>query len=110
MLPNLAVVRHLDEIINLRSGPDARRSKCAAIDGRAGADFHVVVDFHMSQLRHFHMRPVLRAITKSVRADHAPGVDDDPRAENGASVKNDVWMQFRVRADPAVRPDADAVP
>src|SRR6266540_691986 len=64
------VVGDHDLVVDLRAGPDPRGPKRAAIDCRAGPDLDVVFNLDPAELWHFHVLAALKAIAKSVSADH----------------------------------------
>src|SRR5260370_8391395 len=68
-----AVVADVDEVIDLRSPANARDFERAAVNGRVGADFHIVFDLKLPDLRKFFIpAPGLVAdIAKSIAAPHA---------------------------------------
>src|SRR5205823_1172865 len=96
-------------VVDLRPGPDPRRAERAPVDRRAGADFHVVFDHHVADLRHFNVLAVHGAVAEAIGPDDAVRVDHDPLAEDRAVVQGDVRVECRVTPDPAVRADANAV-
>ena len=70
-LADLDVVRDLNEIVNFRAFADASFAECAAINAGVRADFHIVFDYHRSDLRKFYI--AVRAvahIAETVRAYH----------------------------------------
>ena len=72
VLADVAVVAHVHQVVELRSAADPRLLQRAAVDGRVGADLHVVLNHQRPLLRKLRVRAGLRVahIAKSVRAQH----------------------------------------
>ncbi len=71
----------------------------------APADFHVVADLDVTELRRFNVLAFLRSVAEAVGADHGPRLKNDPVAEDRVVVKNGVRMQGYVVAETAVAAD-----
>ena len=78
------VVRHEDLVVDLHALLDPRHAETGAVDGRARADLHVVVDAHDAVLRHLHEPAERGVVAESVRADHGVAVDDHAVADDAA--------------------------
>src|SRR5713101_3459920 len=102
---DFAVVADLHEIVDLRAFANDRGLERAAVDGGAGADFHVVADLHMAQLRNLVVASVVQSITESVRADHRVGRNRDAMNQDSAVVKNGMGIEGDVVAEPAKSAD-----
>ena len=57
-------------------GANARGFKGAAVDGGASADFHVVADLDMAELRHLDVFAAVQAVAEAVGADDGVGMND----------------------------------
>ena len=119
----------MNKIIDFRALTDDGRSQRAAINGRVRADFHVVLDDHMADLRHFAMAAFIKNVTVAIRAndrasvngdalpDLALGIDDDVRKQANvvtklaiaadviAAQQRGTRADFHARADDAIGPD-----
>src|SRR5262249_39443236 len=104
-----AVVSDLHEIIDLRSFADPRGLERAAVDGRAGADLHVVADLDVAELWHLDMSAILKAVAKTIRANHRVGMHDHAVAKDRAVVEHDVGMQDYIIAEAAEPADGNAM-
>src|SRR5216683_5328114 len=107
--PDLAVVADLHEIIDLGAFANDRGLERAAVDGGAGADFHVIADLHMAELRDFVVASVMQAIAESVRADHRAGMDRDAMTQNGAVIKDGMRIESDIISKPAKSADYRSV-
>src|SRR3954447_9601636 len=106
------VVRNLDQVVDLRPASDDSLAQGGAIDARAGAELHVVLDASDAGLRHLAMhRSVAIALdvegeSESVRSDHGVGLQDDaiaedaPLAHDGAAVEDAAAPHSRLVQDP----------
>ena len=63
VLPDLAVVADVNEVVDLCSAPNARFVERAAIDRGVRSDLDVILDDQPSHLRKFFVVPVLRSRT-----------------------------------------------
>ena len=116
--PDAHAVRDLDEIVDLRPLPDAGFANGRTIDRRIGADLHVVLDHHITDLRDLVVAAIgvageAETVTPDDRAvlhddavaelhafpdgdasvDHTVGTDDRTTAND------DVWVHDRARSD-----------
>src|SRR5262249_56337208 len=66
VLADLAVVGHLDEVVDLGAAADARGLEGAAVHGGAGADLDVVADLDVAELRHLHVLAVREAVAEAI--------------------------------------------
>ena len=96
------VVGDLNQIIYFCSFADNGRSKRAAIDGDIGADFNIVTDDDVANLRHFEMSAGIEHISEAIGADNCAGVNADAIADFGAGIKDDTWKKVDLLAKLAV--------
>jgi hypothetical protein len=73
----LRVVPNLDQIINLGALAEHRVAERAAVDGRTGADLHVVLDNHTAQLRNLGVPRGAGGEAEARLADLGAGQDVD---------------------------------
>src|SRR6202035_1870783 len=99
--PDLAVVSDLHQIVDLGALADDGVAAGAAVDGRIGADLHIVLNDDAAGLRDFLMALRARQIAKTVLADTGARVDDDAIADQR-------MLDRRAGADRAIAADADA--
>src|SRR6266478_2213906 len=102
---DLAVVADLHEIVDLSAFANDRGLEGAAVDGGAGADFHVIADLHMAQLRNFVVTSVVQAVAEAVRANDRVGVNRDAVAQNGAVIKDGMRIEDDIISEPAKSAD-----
>ena len=81
IVADLHVVRNLHQVINLRALADDRRAERATIHGHIRADFDVVADDHIADLRHLAMNGAVKHVTKSIRADDRARMDANSFAD-----------------------------
>jgi hypothetical protein len=86
VLPDFAVVADVNEIIQLYAGGDPGVCEGASIDGGVGADFHVIANFDNSSLREFPMLTVTEGVSKTIGANHGPGVNFHAVADAHAAI------------------------
>src|SRR6202171_4983322 len=92
------VVSDLHQIVDLGALADDGISGRAAVDGRIGADLHVVLDDDAAGLRNLLMSPRARQIAEAVLPDTDTRMDDDAIADQG-------MLDRRAGADGAVAAD-----
>ena len=101
--PDRAVVSDLHQIVDLGALADDGIAGGAAVDGRIGADLHIVLNDDAAGLRDFLMALRARQIAKPVLADTGARMDDDAIADQR-------MLDRRAGADRAVAADANARP
>jgi hypothetical protein len=130
ILADAAVVRDVDEVVDLGAGADERVADAPAVDCRVGADLDVVADQAAPDVWNLLVPAVAKDVPEAVRPDAGPGVDRDttpelhprverhvreqaaalthadPRADDAMSVDDDVVTQRRAVTDHGVRADA----
>src|ERR1019366_6780570 len=99
------VVRDLDEVVNFRAFADDRRAQRSAINRHVGADFHVVADDDISDLRHFAVNAAVLHVTEAVRANHRAGMNADALADFRMRINGDVRKQIHLVAEIGVVTD-----
>ena len=121
--PDTHVVSDLNQVVDLGPGTDHGCPDRAPIDGRVGADLHVVpqpagadvadrrvvpVPIHERESRSSHAGPCLEhhAVSQlDAIGNHGMGIDPAPVAEHGAVADRHVRPDPALRADPHVRPN-----
>ena len=98
-LADFDVVRDLHEVINLRALADDGGAECAAVDRHARADFHVVADDDVANLRHLAVDAAVLHVAETIRADHRVGVNADAPADFRARINHNVREQIHVVAE-----------
>ena len=93
VLADRHVVSDLNEVIHLGSAAEDRGTQRGAVDGHAGADLHIVMQDHLSDLRNLAVLSLVEHIPEAVRTDDRPGVDSDAASEHGAGIDRDVGKQ-----------------
>src|SRR6185312_5034689 len=72
------------------------------------ADFDVVFDDHVADLRDLVMDALVRRVAEAVLADAGVGVDRHAIAEDAVLINDDVGIEHAVAANPDPRPDIHA--
>jgi hypothetical protein len=90
MLADLHVVRDLHQIVYFCAASDDRRAERAAVHRHVRADFHVIADDDIANLRHLPMKTAVEHVAEAVRADDRAGVDADAPADLRAGINRDV--------------------
>src|SRR2546425_5743212 len=103
MLADLHVVADLDEIVDLGAAPDHRLPQHRTIDGRVGADLHVVLDHHRSQLGDLAVAVAVPGITEPLVAHDGAGVNDHSASEPDAVAHDRVRMEHAALTHLGVR-------
>ena len=93
--PDLAIMAHLDQIVQLAARTDHGRAKRCPVDRGVGADFHIILNHHLPDLGNLLLLAVQEQEAKAVRADHHSAVDDDPAADHA------VLIDSHLRVKPA---------
>ncbi len=99
MPADAAVVGDHHQVVDFRALADDRRPVSAAVDGRAGAYFHVGTQDHIAQLGRKHVPAVGETVTESVSPQHGIGMDNASRADNGIFIQHGVGKDGYILAD-----------
>src|SRR5690349_4325755 len=105
MLPDGDVVGDLNEVIDFGSSANDGRPQGTAIDRHIGADFDVVANDYVADLRHLAMRAGIRNVAEAIRTNDAAGMDAHAMTEFGAGIEGDVGKEVDVVADLAAGTD-----
>src|SRR5580692_3798559 len=103
MLSDTAIVSDLNQIVDLRAGSDDGAPGLRPVDARVRADFYVVFEYHVSNLRNPLRPSVHEGPAKPVAADHAARMQDDPVADDATGHK------ARVGLDPDRAAEGDVI-
>ena len=117
VLADLAVVADVDEVVYLRPATDARGFERAAVDSCIGADFDIILDNELADLREFFVAPLCRItdIAEAVAAEDRARMDDHsvadtrPRINGYSRVDFAVFFNADVSADYAARTDPGSI-
>ena len=93
----------VDQIVELGAIADRGDAQSRAIDAGIRADLDIIADLDAADLREFFVMVAGAHESKSVRAQHAAGMED------GAIADSDVVIDSHVGMQQAIRADADAV-
>src|SRR5881397_2379641 len=96
------------EVVDLRAAADDRRTERAAVDARVGADFNVVLQNDVADLRDLEVLALVEDVSEAVRADDRTGMNADPRADLRAGAERHAREQADVLAHLAIGPDVIA--
>jgi hypothetical protein len=105
MPANDDVMRHVDQIINLRALADDGGPERATVNGRIGADLDVVVDDDIADLQHFAVAAFVENITIAVGADDSAGVDADAMTDLALRINDDIGKEANIVAELAITAD-----
>src|SRR5690348_3199884 len=75
---DLAVVGHLNKIIDLNIIMNDRGRQRTSINGGVGTNLHIVANDDRADLGNFHIAPLIFDKSKSVRANNSPRMDSHP--------------------------------
>ena len=70
MLPDDHVVSHLHQIVDFRPFANQRLAEPRTVNRAVGANFHVVFNHDVSNLRHFLVTTLDELVSEPIRADH----------------------------------------
>jgi len=101
-----AVVRDVNQVIELDSIGYGSDTQGRAIDAAVRADFDIVADVDGADLREFFVMVSSERKAEAVRADDRSGVDDDTSADAHAVIERDARMQSGLSADGYAASDA----
>src|SRR5690606_27263895 len=97
--PDNGIVPDLNQIIDLGSRTDQRRSRNTAVDRTIRADLHIILHYYISYGFQFIETCFTLFIIKTVTAQNRPGMDDDMITDYAVIPNRHVGM------DQAVFPD-----
>ena len=99
VLADFDVVRNLNQVVQFDPAANDRGLQRSAIDAGIRADFDIIFDDDSSHLRELDMTLAVTDETKSIRADHCAGMDDDAVSDRHVFVDDDSWIQRALAAD-----------
>src|SRR4029077_20768054 len=94
----------VDEDVDLGAFADDGVAAAAPVDGRAGADLHVVSNDDAAELWHLGMSIDAREVAEAVLPDPAARMADHAVADDGMNDRC-AWPNRAIAADPHVGPD-----
>src|SRR5215469_2346676 len=117
IVTDLAVVPDVHQVIDLRAGPDTRSLKCSAVDRTVGANFNLIFNVKLSDLREFFMCAGSRVanVPKAIASENCAGVNDHAIAKSRAGINGHIWINLAffpngyTVAEPASRSNPGAV-
>ena len=98
-------MRDVHQVVNLRALADDGGPEGAAINGGVRADFHVVVNDDVADLKHLAMAALVEHIAVAVRADDRAGVDGNAMPDLAFGINHHVRKQADIVAQLAVAAD-----
>src|SRR5579871_1796876 len=99
------VVRDMYEVVDLRALADDRGTEGATVNGRVGADLHIIMDDHVTDLQHLAVAAFVEHVAVAIRANDGASMDSDAMANLGLRVDDDIGEQTCVVANLAVVTD-----
>ena len=93
------VVRDLHEVVDLGAFANDRWAQRTAVNRHVRADFHVVADDDVADLRHLAVNAAVLHITETVRANHRAGMNAHAPADFRVRINGDVRKQVHVVAE-----------
>src|SRR5215469_16044724 len=96
------VMGDLDQVVDLGSLANHSRPQCAAVDCDIGADFHIIANNDVANLRDLAMSAIIEDVTKSVRTDHCARVNTNAIADFGPRIDCHVRKEIDLFAQPRV--------
>jgi hypothetical protein len=82
VFPNHHVVRDLDQIIDLRSGPDPSAPKAGAVNRGVSPDFNIVINLNNTDLRDLQVLARDRLKPESIAANNAARMQNHSVTDN----------------------------
>ncbi len=99
MLPDLYIVGDLDQVINFGSFPDAGRSDGTAVNTAVAANFHIILQDYIAQLRNLLKTIFCRLETEAIGANYSVAVHDAVITNHTVVVDPDPAVQNTVFTD-----------
>jgi hypothetical protein len=99
VLPNHYIVGNLHQIIDLGPLLNPSAAKSRPVNGRIGADFHVIIDLDDADLGNLDMLAADRLKTKPITAQNRAAMDDDPVTYQTTRSNGDPGGQVAILAE-----------
>ena len=99
VLANLNVVGHLDEVVEFHTLADDGAAHCGAVDASVGADFHIVFDDNIADLRNLVVSVGGGCESESVGTNHASGMNGHAVAKLATLVDGHMGIDAAVVAN-----------
>src|SRR5580658_10288731 len=100
VLAEIAVVRDMTDVVELRPGPDAGRGERGAIDRAVAANLHLIADLHIAELRDLvRLSRAVLDVAETVGADGGMWMDLARVADLARRTDEDVGVQDRAGTD-----------
>jgi len=96
VLPDLYVVRDLDEIINLGALTNHSAPETSPVDARVRADLNIVLQNNNADLRHLLLPPIDKFKTKSIRSNYRIRLKNNSLAQHAALANRSIHMDHTV--------------
>ena len=93
------VVAEMDEVVDFRPPADFRRTQGCIIETRAGADFDIVAEGDVADLRDPRMLALFRSKAEAFAADDGVSPDDGVLSEDAVFVDDGTGIEDRTFAD-----------
>lgn len=105
VLTNSHVVGNLDKIVDFGPLSYHRLAKASAVQRGVGANFYVVLDHDVTDLRDFFMAAVGKFIAKAIGADHHAGLKPHPFAQDALWRNDAAGHQPTIPSDDGISTD-----
>src|SRR4051794_1414917 len=100
---NVAVVSHMDHVVELRPTSDARAPERRTIHARVRANLDIIFNHHRADLRKLLITKIVSHIPKPIRTKTNTGMQYHAMAERNIVVKNNIRMQHTIITNTHVR-------
>src|SRR4030042_296778 len=101
------IMGNLNKIINFHITSKPRFSKCGAVDGGIGADFHIVIYLHNAYLWYFAIAFTRIGKTKAICAANNAGVQNYPFTNDTRMINSYIGIDYRIFTDRDVTPNVN---
>src|SRR6188474_1754204 len=92
-LANVAVVTHVNHVVELRATTDARATQRSAVNARVRADLDVIFNHYGTNLRKLLITEIVTHVTKTISAQTNAGMQYHAMSDCDSIVQNNVRVQ-----------------
>ena len=100
-LPDLHVMRDLNQIVYLRAGPDPSRSQRTSIHRGVASNFHIVLQDYRADLGELDLRPAVEYIPETIATYDGSRVKDYAIAQLSTGIEHHLRIQDALSANDA---------
>ena len=93
ILANLAIVSHLDKVVELHALMDHGLAHRRAVDTGIGSDLHIVLDDHNANLRNLVVALCVGCKAKAIGTNDTTSMNSDMIAQTAALINGHMWIE-----------------